>query len=409
MTEKTIKIEPRTVPLFLRMVGDFLAERSAAYEDCADVLDQLIYLARIHSLEPVVYYMLRGQREQLSAQRPTELEQMKKAYHGAICISLSQEAAMADMQEAFFEAGIPLVAFKGVQLRELYPVPELRTMSDMDCLIQQKDRAKAHALMLELGYHCELSSEQVWVYRMGTVMIEMHTEIAGNGIGNGFDYCAFFSDAMNHVVEQGGQLYLEREYQFCYLIYHIAKHLSSTGAGVRMIADIAAVLHHCREEIDWKRVQELLRASHLWETALAIYGLCERWFGVEAPVKGTVSQQVLDDLEAYIVSGGTYGFETHDAGDVYRRKAVRDQSEAKGIKYKLRLMQTYLFPPSDYLFRYFPPAERHRWLTPVAWVCRCWIGLFRRKAHSMATIRSIAQGDRQRSYREVLMLREIGL
>lgn len=234
--------------------------------------------------------------------------------------------------------------FKDAQLRKLYPVPELRTMGDLDCLIRQKERAKAHQLMEQLGYCCEIDSEPVWVYHRDGVVIEMHTQVAGGELGNGFDYQAYFSNAINHVVGQDGRLYLEREYHFCYLICHIAKHLCSTGAGVRMIADIAAFLHQYRDQMNWKCVECMLQESHLWKTATAVYGLCQRWFGLEPPVPWAGSEQILDDLEAYIVTGGIIEFETHDMGDVYRRNALRGGVASSGGRYRLRLLREYFFP-----------------------------------------------------------------
>lgn len=402
-------IKRETRELFLRMVGDFALDRKSAYPDCSNELEDLIYLAHIHSLEPVVYYMLREQREQLSGHKPELVQSMQRAYHSAIYVSVTQETSRTEIEERFRELGIKLVFFKGAQLRELYPVPELRTMGDMDCLIRREDRAKAHGVMDELGYQCQVDSEPVWLYQRGTVVIEMHTQIAVKDMGNGVDYESLFSNAMEHVVEKDGHLYLSEEYHLCYLIYHIAKHLCSTGAGVRMIADIAAALHIYGNTMDWDEAKCLLEASHLHETALAIYGLCRKWFGVEPPEKYCGSEQVLNDLEAYVVAGGVFGFETHDLGDVYRRNAFREKNGNSGDRYCLRMMKDYFFPPSAYLMKYFPLSEKHRWLLPAAWLCRCWTGLFCQKNHSVATIRSMTRGDAELSYREVLMLKEIGL
>lgn len=407
--ENTELVGGNAQALFLRMVGDFVLGREGDYGDCRQVLDQLLYLAGIHSLTPVVYYMLRGQWETLDQHSPEQWQRMRRLYHSAVYLSVAQEASMGEMQCTFAEAGIPLVFFKGAQLRQLYSVPELRTMGDLDCLIRETDRERAHILMEGLEYLCEGHSESVWVYRRGAVVIEMHTQIGENSMGNGFDYQGYFAHAMERCEEIQGQVVLEREYLLVYLIYHIAKHLSSTGAGVRMIADIGAFLHNYRNQLDWEQVENMLRQSQLWGTALAVYGLCQRWFGVEPPVFVSVSKQVLDELEAYIVAGGTFGFETHDAGDMYRRRAIQDKEGLNGWKFQIHMMFRYLFPSSDVLVRYFLPAKRHRWLLPVAWGCRCWGGLFKRKRRSLATIHSMTQGDAQRSRREVELLREIGL
>ena len=409
MRKSAMEINRETRDLFLRMVGDFALDRKSVYPDCSGELEDLLYLAHIHSLEPVVYYMLREQRKQLLEQKPELFRHMQRAYHSAVYVSVTQEASRAEIEETFKRAGVKLVFFKGVQLRELYPVPELRTMGDMDCLIRREDRAKAHQLMIQLGYECQVDAEPVWMYNRNGIVIEMHTRVAADSLGNEVDYPTMFSDAMMYVHEENGYLCLEWEYHFCYLIYHIAKHLSSTGAGVRMIADIAAFMYRRANQMEWERVKSVLQEFQLWKTTLAVFGLCRRWFSVEVPADDTVSQQTLDDLEAYIIAGGTFGFETHDAGDMYRRRAIQNKGELNGWKFQIHMMFRYLFPSSDVLIRYFLPAKRHRWLVPVAWVCRCWGGIFERKQRSLATIRSMTQGDIQRSRREAELLREIGL
>lgn len=409
MRKNAMDVKPETRELFLRMVGDFAVDRKGVYPDCGNELEDLLYLAHIHSLGPVVYHMLQGQRKQLMEQKPELFQRMQRAYHSAVYVSVTQEASRAEIEEAFEKASIKLVFFKGAQLRELYPVPELRTMGDMDCLIRREDRPKAHQLMLQLGYECQVDAEPVWMYNRNGIVIEMHTRVAADSLGNGVDYPTMFSDAMMHVHEENGYLCLEWEYHFCYLIYHIAKHLSSTGAGVRMVADIAAFMYRRANQMEWERVKSVLQEFQLWKTTLAVFGLCRRWFSVEVPADDTVSQQTLDDLEAYIIAGGTFGFETHDAGDIYRKKALRGGMDTTGWKYRMRLAKSYLFPPKRYLMQYFSPAEKHSWLLPVAWFCRCWRGLVHRKRHSVATIQAMTQGDASRSYREVCMLREIGL
>lgn len=408
MSKNAMDVKPETRELFLRMVGDFAVDRKGVYPDCSNELEDLLYLAQIHSLGPVVYHMLQGQRKQLMEQKPELFQRMQRAYHSAVYVSVTQEASRAEIEEAFEKAGIKIVFFKGAQLRALYSVPELRTMGDLDCLICPEDREKAHRLMCQLGYKRQEQEGAVWVYSMGTIVVEMHTKIARNGLGNGFDYQEFFSDAMEHTKMQNGKLCFEGEYHVCYLIYHIAKHLSSTGAGVRMIADIAAILHCDQGDIDWEFVQCQLEQAQLWETALAIYGLCNRWFGIDTSASYRGPEWVLDALEAYIVSGGTFGFELRGSGDIYRRNALRESMD-RGWHYRLRLMCEYLFPSKAYLTKYFPPSEKHGWLLPVAWLRRCWLGAFRRKHHSIATIRSMTDGDADRSYWEGRMLKEIGL
>lgn len=290
-----------------------------------------------------------------------------------------------------------------------YSIPELRTMGDLDSLITEEDRKKANGLMLQLGYTCEQTEGDVWVYRRGMIIIEMHTRIAANSISNHFDYARFFRDAMEHGVEENGKLYFDKEYHFCFLIYHIAKHLSSTGAGVRMFLDILIFLQHYGQEFDRDKAEMLLKEASLDRAAAAVFGLCDRWFGSSLSRENPIPQDVLDELETYVIHGGIFGFETHDTGDIYKRKAHTDRNKDGGIFYRLRLLRDYLFPPFDHMCRFVPMIVSHRWLLPIAWVKRWWIGVFRRRKKSLSTIKSMVKDEEKRSYREYLMLKKIGL
>lgn len=214
---------------------------------------------------------------------------------------------------------------------------------------------------------------------------------------------------MNHAVEENGRFYFEKEYHFCFLIYHIAKHLCSTGAGVRMFLDILIFLNHYGDDFDWDKANQLLTESSLKQAANAVFSLCDRWFGSHLSGATSIPEEVLDELEEYIIYGGVYGFETHDIGDIYKRKSYTEKNGRPGQMYLFRLYGGYFFPPAEYMIRYIPSLKNHKWLLPAAWVKRWWIGAFKRRKGSLKTIKVMSRKDDERSYREFCMLKKIGL
>lgn len=84
-----------------------------------------------------------------------------------------------------------------------------------------------------------------------------------------------------------------------------------------MILDIAVFLNHYENEFNWDLTGEILREIGLSRSAGAVFQLCDRWFGLEIPWQDKVGEDILDYLEAYIIDGGTFGFATHDVGDIY--------------------------------------------------------------------------------------------
>lgn len=402
-------ITTKSVQELFRLLQNYIYQRNEDAADQEESFLSLCHLAQIHGLSPILYHMVQKDRCQLIAKYPKEYERLKNVYFTSVARAVQQEVSQEEIQEAFRSRDLRILFFKGAQIRDFYPVPEQRTMGDMDALIRKEDREKAHAVMLELGYVCEQAESEVWVYRRGNIMIEMHTRIAGNGIANHFDYSSFFADAIEHSEEEEGRLWFEREYHFCFLIYHIAKHLSSTGAGIRMFLDIVIFLQHYGEAFDWNLADQLLREAALEETAVAVFALCDRWFGTRLNRMESLPEDLLDELEDYVIHGGTFGFETHDTGDVYRRKAHTGKGYCKGIYHRLHIWRDYLFPSQDYMVRFLPALKEYRGLILIAWIRRWWIGLFQRRRHSLDTIRSMNKEDGDRSYREYQMLKRIGL
>lgn len=171
-------------------------------------------------------------------------------------------------------------------------------MGDLDCLICEEDRGRAHELMTDLGYSCSADQGNVWVYQKGMVVIEMHSRIAGNNISNGVDYMQFFSDAVNQIAEEDEELCLKREYHFCFLIYHIAKHISSTGAGVRMFMDLVIFLKHYGMTFDKEKAERMLKEASLDKVAVTIENLCDRWFEIEGIPWVELSGAFLNPVQA---------------------------------------------------------------------------------------------------------------
>ena len=56
------------------------------------------------------------------------------------------------------------------------------TMSDIDILIQEKDRLKTDEILKSLGYERQGLGSNVWTYKRGLVTFEIHVNLAGKKI-----------------------------------------------------------------------------------------------------------------------------------------------------------------------------------------------------------------------------------
>ena len=397
-----------TAKQFLAMLGCFL--RQMPWEPPKDLnLPEWYRLSKIHSLEPVLYHMIKPLQGSFSQRFPQPMVKLEKSYRAAVYYALTQESRMGDILPTFQENGVDLVVFKGYRLKDCYPVPELRTMGDLDFLIREEDRDRSHRLLCELGYECTIDSGDVWVYRKGDTSLEVHTDIARNLPNHPFDYQSYFSDAIRHTEPYRGYTCLETNYHLIFLIYHIAKHLACTGAGIRLFMDIALYVRAFADRLHWDYLWNSWRQAGLDRVASAVFFLCNRWFGTQVPVECPLSKEGLGALESYIISGGFFGFETHSAGDLSLRQGVVENKHFPRLILHLALLKNYIFPSIEHLKKSYPPLEKHRCLLPVAWAKRWWQGMFHRRKNSLSMVKTITTGDTSRAEMEQRLLGELGL
>ena len=189
-------------------------------------------------------------------------------------VRLEEEVKMfADRME---QAGIPYAFFKGYELRELYPDPELRTMGDVDVLVRDEDMEKTLRVLNGLGYTKEGEGSAVWTCTNGTLSYEIHRRLAFGKYWNQVDHEGYFAKAFDRLQDEPGprrgesgavtgtvsgksRRYFSLEDHFIFLCFHLAKHLNNTGAGIRMVMDIALYLKAYQEQMDWKYIWEECR------------------------------------------------------------------------------------------------------------------------------------------------------
>ena len=141
---------------------------------------------------------------------------------------------MRCLPDVSLEAQVPYAFFKGCELRDLYPTPELRTMGDVDVLVRDEDMARTAAVLRELGYRKEEGGSAVWVLKKDRFSYEVHRRLAFGTYWNKVDYEGYFASAFPRLVPgEGSRRFFSPEDHFVFLCFHLAKHLNSSGAGIR--------------------------------------------------------------------------------------------------------------------------------------------------------------------------------
>lgn len=366
---------------------------------------ELLHLAKIHALGGICYLALRDNTD-----CPVEIrEQFGRMFNESMSIAICQEAEMEKLSQSFERYKIPYIPFKGWKIRAYYPVPELRTMSDVDFLIRKEDRKKAEEALERAGFKKGIGAASVLVYSQGILTVEMHLN-PGVALGNKMDYVTWFQDAFSHGIfeNENCEGSFELEYHFVFLMFHLAKHMHSTGAGVRMFLDIAVFWKHFEGTMDWEKVMKMLKGLRLNKFSRYVFWLCKKWFGVEIPGAVRMPEGLYEQLLKYVFIGGTYGHEEHTIGDMYARWGILEAAYGHPWLQRLHGYLICLFPGRDQMEAEFRGVKKYPFLLPVAWLKRWYRGLFLHRSQSFETLKKIGKSGKD-AEEEYKMLKGLGI
>lgn len=372
--------------------------------------ERIYEYASIHHVEAMVKNALEFLPDD---QKPDEKIKAKfdRKFAQTIMLRVSQDEAMEEVIQKLNEKRILHILMKGYILKSIYPVPELRTMGDIDLLIQEEQRLECHEAMLELGFTCTLEKGFVWCYVRDNVLLEIHTNLVSGEKWKSVDLERYYSQIFKQIELVKNSTYcLKKEYHLIYLITHAAKHFRGAGYGIRGIMDFVVFLRAYGRELDWDEIWTELELLHLKRYAYAVFLLCERWFGMTEISK---LEKSLDEAEyelftEIIFEGGIYGYCNSSMERVQVRNQMNEKVKGKIGMVKLRSGFKAVFPGYRYMRIYFKPLEKHPVLLPVAWGVRWYEAIFKRGKRNAKRIQDfLSVGDG--ITREYELLRKLDL
>ncbi|MCX8128937.1 MAG: nucleotidyltransferase family protein [Clostridia bacterium] len=326
-----------------------------------------------------VYALMYPAVKDLSPEYGPDRDLMLKWERAVLFAGMTQIQHMEKLGEVFRcfnDAGIPVVALKGIVLRELYPQPELRTMADVDILVRDEHKKRAKNLLLCMGYVEDDSDFKHTVLRYADLVIELHNMLMSHEslkAAECFEKSIWSSTAPAQI---NGMpvLLLSSDDSLLYMFLHLAEHIASYGFGLRQLCDIVIFIESYKDKLDWDYLYSHIKAFGIERFVFAVFVTCHKLFGMELP-NGLFCREVADHpyLEVFIndiLSGGVHGhtdFSRH-IGNSLLRYVNYDGSENSSGKIKYYI--SFLFPTADRLRKRYSYARRSPFLIPAAWLHR---------------------------------------
>lgn len=283
---------------------------------------------------------------------------LNRAYMQAIFRDAQMEHTQQILAQGLTQANIAHVFLKGIVLKHAYPMPALRTMSDMDLLVYAKDFEIIDQVAQTLGAKSLDGDGNHRNYLFpGKVAVEFHPNLLHHATPIGTDINPGWQYARNTA---GGSWELTEEGFYLNTLCHMAHHFAHGGVGVRFVLDIWVNRHLRKPEADWKFVETELERFGLSDFANKIQGLSECWFGT---AKG---DELMEELGEYILTSGSHGRED--------RAILNTVSLSPGGNRRSALWRKVFYPRAELEDR-FPWCRGKTWLLPAAWCTRAFKAL----------------------------------
>ena len=314
---------------------------------------EFLNLARMHKLEALAFDGL----QKSGVQVPDHVRQrLNGAYMGAIFHDTQLEYMKEQLGAALEKAGVAHIFLKGTVLKHNYPIPALRTMSDMDILVYAKDFDSIDRVAKELGGTALPGDGNHRNYSFGGgVAVEFHPNLlhhatpVGTDINPGWQYAKDMPDTYSKELTEEG-FYLNT-------VCHLANHFVTGGVGVRFILDVWVNRNLRKPEADRAFVEAELERFGLLEFTKNIEQLAQAWFG-DLPMT-----PLLEELGEYIFTSGVHGMQDW--------KMLNAMSFSSGGNRTSALLKKAFYPKAELEDR-FPWCKGKPLLLPAAWCCRAY-------------------------------------
>ncbi len=260
------------------------------------------------------------------------------------------------MREIFSAEKIPFIPLKGAIIRNYYPEPHLRTSSDIDVLVHERDAEAAVKLLKEKAEYSGGENRGYHNYSLYSP-VGVHIELHFNLLENMEKIDKLLSRAWEYALpaNEGTEYLFTNEFMIFYIIAHMSYHFSCGGCGVRPFIDL--LLLEKNVEYDSAILQEMLSECGLNVFYNAAKRLCGVWFCEDE------HDELTKKMENFILTGGVNGNKKMGLA------AKQRKSGGKLAYFLLRIFQPYGIMKEKY-----PILKTHKCLLPFYQVKR-WFSL----------------------------------
>jgi len=368
-----------------------------------------------HKVIPLVYFYLMQKPEVFISDEIEE--KLRREYIIEIAEQEKNYLAFGEILSKLTDSDIPVIALKGLFLRELYHDPWLRSMSDYDVLVKPEDLERIDALMKNMGYKKIKSEEKHYAYIHPVFMkVEFHKTLISEDKYENLN--EFEENVWRNVIPfkvcGADVLTLDLTDHAIHIVLHMATHMKSGGFGLRQFCDWILFNETYGRVIDRDKFRCYIKSMGLELFTQVLFITCNRYFDLEVPNEWTAEDEhlyeVADRFMIDVLESGAFGNDSNDRLTANRMLYYNGTGEARTLLQRILVILSLMFPKAEKMDTRFGYAKKNHLLLPFAWLHRFAYMVVRRdidiyEKTAIFKLKNISEIYNKRS----LLLQQLGL
>lgn len=265
-------------------------------------------------------------------------------------------------------AGIPCTILKGFASSLYYPDPLMRSMGDVDFLVDTDNFEEANKVLLQNGYHATGKNHDVHdVYFSNVCRCEMHFQPSGIPEGEaGAKVRKYLSGLLKNsetVKTELGELVVPSAYHHGLIILlHMCHHLTGDGLGLRHLCDWAVFLDKLGEEKFLEMFEETIKDIGLWEFAKTMTFISCKYLGLKNMKWAKIANPKLADYVLIdMIIGGNFGQKNADRSHESLLISSKNENETS-------MLRQFFKSANSIVYNNWKSARKFKFLLPLGWI-----------------------------------------
>lgn len=306
-----------------------------------------------HDVANLAFYSV----EKLEIKPKSELfELWRQARDLAVMRDINQSFAYDELMSELRKANIRALEIQGTVVKKYYHQPDMRTMSDIDFVIDRENLEKVKPILEKLGYECDCHLQEIDAFRKPNINLEFHSTV--------FDKPPFadcYANAFEAASSDDGITYYYGDDDFyIYNMFHLLKHLHYVyGCGIRRFCDIYVLNRALGDRLDREYISAMYEKYGVADKAQAAEELSESLFG---------NGEMTDEL--WEIFDGLMDSAVHGTSTIRAKNSLDSIRNEHKRFVKLRYWFRRIFPPYSNMVWTYPSLDGKKILLPIYYVRR---------------------------------------